>query len=116
MRTGKINRSALDWKILIEEYESRSVSCAYFCKLHQVSRGQLYKWRGYFLSHKASIEEESAFIPLVINKEEESDQENLTNITSAMKISSNSGVVVEFIAGCRYLELKAIMEIFDAAK
>jgi hypothetical protein len=39
MRTGKINRSTSDWKILIAEYESRSVSCAYFCKLHQVSKG-----------------------------------------------------------------------------
>ena len=116
MTRGAINRSTSDWKILIAEYESRSVSCGYFCKLHEVSRGQLYKWRGYFLSHKTSVEEESSFIPLVINKEEKSDQKNLTNITSAIKISSSSGVVVEFIAGCRYLELKAIMEILDAAK
>jgi transposase-like protein len=116
MATGRVNRSRLDWEILIAEYESRSVSCAYFCKLHQVSRGNLYKWRRHFLSDKKSVEEESAFIPLVINKEEESGQKNLINITSAIKISSSSGVVVEFIAGCRYLELKAVMEILDAAK
>ena len=79
MTRGPINRSTSDWKILIAEYESRSVSCGYFCKLHEVSRGQLYKWRGYFLSHKTSVEEESAFIPLVINKEEKSDQKNLTS-------------------------------------
>lgn len=116
MRTGKINRSTLDWKILIAEYESRSVSCTYFCKQHKVSKGHLYKWRLHFLSHKELVKEESSFIPLVINKEHESDQKNLTNITSAIKIISSSGVVVEFIAGCRYLEIKAIMEIFDAAK
>ena len=116
MTRGAINRSTSDWKILIAEYESRSVSCGYFCKLHQVSKGQLYKWRRYFLSHNKLATEEPTFIPLVINNEQESYQKNLTNITSAIKISSSSGVVVEFIAGCRYLELKAIMEILDAAK
>ena len=116
MRTGKINRSTLDWKILIGAYESRSVGRAYFCKLHDVSKGQIYKWRSYFLSEKESVAEESGFIPLVINNEEESGEENLTKITSGIKISNSSVVVVEFISGCRYLELKAIMEILNAAK
>jgi len=116
MTTGTVNRRKSEWKILIAEYEARSVSCAYFCKLHQVSKGQLYKWRRYFLSHNKLATEEATFIPLVINNEQESYQKNLTNITSAIKISSSSGVVVEFIAGCRYLELQAIMEILDAAK
>jgi len=116
MSKSMINRTALEWKILIAEYETRSVSCAYFCELHQVNKNQVYKWRRHFLSQQKSVKEESAFIPLAINNEQESDQPNFSNITSAMKISSRSGVVVEFMSGCRYLELKAIMEIFHATK
>ena len=111
-----LNRTETEWKLLIAEYEERSVSCAYFCELHQVSKGQVYKWRKYFLSQEKLVTERSAFIPLAINNEQDSNQQNLSNITSEIRISSNSGVVVEFISGCRYLELKAIMEILDATK
>jgi transposase-like protein len=116
MSKRRLNRSVSEWELLIKEYEARSVSCAYFCELHEVNKNQVYKWRRHFLSKKQSITEESAFIALAINREQESDQQNISNITSAIKISSSSGVVVEFISGCKYLELKAIMEILDAAK
>ena len=111
-----LNRTESEWRILIAKYELRSVTCAYFCELHQVNKGQVYKWRRHFLFQKKSVAEEPAFIPLAINNEQDSNQQNLSNITSEIRISSNSGVVVEFISGCRYLELKAIMEIFDATK
>ena len=111
-----LNHTESEWKTLIAQYESRSVTCAYFCKLHQVSKGQVYKWRQHFLSQEELISEESAFTPLVINNDEESDKENLSNITSRIRISNNAGVVIEFISGCRYLELKVIMEILHAAK
>ena len=110
------NRAKTEWKLLITEYEERSVSCAEFCKLHQVSKGQIYKWRQYFLSQEKLMVERSAFIPLTINNDQESDKQNYPNITSEIRISSSSGVVIEFISGCRYLELKAIMEILHAAK
>jgi len=116
MSSGKLNRTALEWKLLIAEYEERSVTCAYFCELHQVSKSEVYKWRRHFLSQTKSVEEESRFIPLAINSEQESDQQNMPNITSAIKISGRFGVVVEFVSGCRYLELKTIMEILHATK
>ena len=111
-----LNRTESEWKLLIAEYEERSVSCTEFCKLHQVSKGQVYKWRQHFLSQEELAVERSAFIPLVINNDQEPDKQNYPNITSEIRISSNSGVVIEFISGCRYLELKAIMEILHAAK
>ena len=116
MRKEILHRTESEWKILIAKYESRSVTCAYFCEQYQVNKGQVYKWRQYFSSQEKSVSEESAFIPLVINNEQESDQSNLSNITSEIRISSSSGVVIEFISGCRYLELKAIMEILHATK
>ena len=67
------NRAKTEWKLLITEYEERSVSCAEFCKLHQVSKGQIYKWRQYFLSQEKLMVERSAFIPLTINNDQESD-------------------------------------------
>ena len=111
-----LNRTEAEWKILIAQYESRSASCMEFCKLYQVSKGQVYKWRQYFLSQEKLMVERSAFIPLTINNDQEPDKQNYPNITSRIRISSNSGVVIEFISGCRYLELKAIMEILHAAK
>ena len=111
-----LNRTESEWKTLIAQYESRSVTCAYFCKLHRVSKGQVYKWRQHFLSQEELAVERSAFIPLVINNDQEPDKQNYPNITSEIRISSHSGVVIEFISGCRYLELKAIMEILHAAK
>lgn len=111
-----LNRTESEWKLLIAQYEERSVSCAYFCKLYQVNKGQVYKWRRHFLFQKQSVEEESAFIPLAINNDQEFDKENFSNITSEIRISSSSGVVIEFISGCRYIELKAIMEILHATK
>ena len=47
-----LNRTEAEWKTLIAQYESRSVICAEFCKLHQVSKGQVYKWRQHFLSQE----------------------------------------------------------------
>lgn len=116
MSRGKLDRTASEWELLIAEYEERSVTCAYFCELHQVSKGEVYKWRRHFLSQRQLAEEESGFISLAINSEAGSDQQDLPNITSSIKVSDGSGVVVEFISGCRYFELKAIMEIFHAAK
>jgi hypothetical protein len=111
-----LNRTESEWKLLIAKYEERSVSCAYFCELHQVRKGQIYKWRQYFSSQEKLVVERSAFIPLTITNAQESDKQNYPNITSEIRISSSSGVVIEFISGCRYLELKAIMEIFNATK
>ena len=116
MSKDTLNRTEAEWKALITQYESRSVTCAEFCKLHQVSKGQIYKWRQYFLSQEKLMVERSAFIPLTINNDQEPDKQNYPNITSEIRISSHSGVVIEFISGCRYLELKAIMEILHAAK
>ena len=111
-----LNRTEAEWKTLIAQYESRSVICAEFCKLHQVSKGQVYKWRQHFLSQEELAVEGSAFIPLTINNDQEPDKQNYPNITSEIRVSSNSGVVIEFISGYRYLELKAIMEILHATK
>ena len=110
------NRAKTEWQLLITEYEERSVSCVEFCKLHQVSKGQIYKWRQYFLSQEKLMVARSAFIPLTINNDQEPDKQNYPNITSEIRISSHFGIVIEFISGCRYLELKAIMEILHAAK
>ena len=111
-----LNHTESEWKTLIAQYESRSVTCAEFCKLYQVSKGQVYKWRQHFSSQEELAVERSAFIPLTINNDQASDKQNYPNITSEIRISGNSGVVIEFISGCRYLELKAIMEILHAAK
>ena len=111
-----LSRTESEWKTLIAQYESRSATCAYFCKLHRVSKGQVYKWRQHFLSQEELAVERSAFIPLVINNDQEPDKQNYPNITSEIRIRSHSGVVIEFISGCRYIELKAIMEILHAAK
>lgn len=111
-----LNRTEAEWRALIAQYESRSVTCAEFCKLHEVSKGQVYKWRQHFLSQEELAAERSAFIPLTINNDQESDKQNHPNITSEIRISSNSGVVIEFISGCRYLELKAIMEMLHDTK
>ena len=111
-----LNRTESGWKTLIAQYESRSVTCAEFCKLHQVSKGQVYKWRQYFSSQEKLMVERSAFIPLTINNDQESDKQNYPNITSEIRIRSHSGVVIEFISGCRYLELKAIMEMLHATQ
>jgi len=81
-----------------------------------VSKGQVYKWRQHFSSQEELAVERSAFIPLTINNDQASDNQNYPNITSRVRISSNSGVVIEFISGCRYIELKAIMEILHATK
>ena len=35
-----LNRTESEWKLLIAKYEERSVSCAYFCELHQVRKGR----------------------------------------------------------------------------
>jgi len=116
MSKDTLNRTEAEWKALIAQYESRSVTCAEFCKLHQVSKGQIYKWRQYFLSQEELAVERSAFIPLTINNDQEPDKQNYPNITSEIRISSNSGVVIEFVSGCRYIELKAIMEMLHATK
>ena len=80
------NRTKTEWKLLIAEYEERSVSCAEFCKLHQVSKGQVYKWRQHFLSQEELISEASAFIPLVINNDEEPDKQNYPNIVKCNQL------------------------------
>lgn len=110
------DRTAAEWKILIAEYESRTVTCGVFCKERRVSKGQIYKWRRHFLSECRSYDTESAFIPLAINSEQESGDQDISNITSALKIRGGSGVAVEFDSGCTYLELKAIMGLLYAAK
>ena len=111
-----LSRTESEWRALIVQYESRSVTCAEFYKLHQVSKGQVYRWRQHFSSQEELVVERSAFIPLTINNDQESDKQNYPNITSEIRISSNAGVVIEFISGCRYLELKAIMEVLHATK
>ena len=37
------------WQELVSKFESRSISSTEFCKLHNVSKGGIYKWRKYFL-------------------------------------------------------------------
>jgi len=37
------------WQELVSKFESRTISSAEFCKLHNISRGSIYKWRKYFL-------------------------------------------------------------------
>ncbi len=37
------------WQELVSKFESRTISSTEFCKLHNISRGSIYKWRKYFL-------------------------------------------------------------------
>ena len=32
------------WQELVSKFESRTISSAEFCKLHNISRGSIYKW------------------------------------------------------------------------
>jgi hypothetical protein len=36
------------WQELVSKFESRTISSAEFCKLHNISRGSIYKWRKYW--------------------------------------------------------------------
>ena len=43
------------WQELVSKFESRSISSTEFCKLHNVSKGGIYKWRKYFLENQVMI-------------------------------------------------------------
>ena len=43
------------WQELVSKFESRSISSTEFCKLHNVSKGGIYKWRKYFLENQVSM-------------------------------------------------------------
>lgn len=115
------NRTILseqDWQEIIAEYEARAMSCKEFCKLHNLSKGQVYKWRKYFLSQKNTkikLDEAAEFIPMKINRAIELAAIAST-IKSPIKLSGASGITLELLSGCAISELKAIMELLHAAK
>ena len=40
--------SEQEWKELVFKFESRKISSTEFCKLHNISRAMMYKWRDHF--------------------------------------------------------------------
>ena len=52
------------WQELVSKFESRTISSAEFCKLHNISRGSIYKWRKYFLDDQNDFDGSGDFISL----------------------------------------------------
>ena len=104
------------WQELVSKFESRSISSTEFCKLHNVSKGGIYKWRKYFLENQVCTKYPS-FIPLEI-------EQNLPNnscrdeirVYSSLKVTNSSGLTIEFAEGCKLLELNAIIGVINATK
>jgi hypothetical protein len=106
---------AKKWKLLIEQYESRKISCEAFFELHNVSRGNLYKWRRHYLTKNSDIKKES-FICLEVDPSQGFKPLEDLKINSPIKISNKLGVTVECVVGCKYSELKAIIEVLNATE
>ena len=104
-----------NWQLLIDQYESRKISREAFCKLHNVSIGDLYKWRKYYLSNISSHNEE-LFIPLEINSSKIVTSRDDFQITSSIKISNKSRISIELTAGCNRSELTTIIEVLNATE
>lgn len=88
-----------------------------FCKLHNISRGSIYKWRKYFLDDQNDFDGSGDFISLSVNDRKlSSSSQEFIKINSPLKMTSRSGVVIELNSGCNISELKSIMEALNATK
>jgi hypothetical protein len=112
-----INKRNRYWKALVVKFESRTISIAEFCKLHKISKGSIYKWRKYFTDDRNDCEDSGDFIPLSV------DDSNLgyankwlIKISSPLKMTNHTGVVIELNSGCNISELKSIVEVLSATK
>jgi hypothetical protein len=109
-----INRA---WQELVSKFESRTISSAEFCKLHNISRGSIYKWRKYFLDDQNDFDGSGDFISLSVNDRKlSSSSQEFIKINSPLKMTNRSGVVIELNSGCNISELKSIMEALNATK
>ena len=110
------------WQELVSKFESRTISSAEFCKLHNISRGSIYKWRKYlwrkyFLDDQNDFDGPSDFISLSVNDRKlSSSSQEFIKINSPLKMTNRSGVVIELNSGCNISELKSIMEVLNATK
>ncbi len=136
------NLSKSQWYQLILKFEKREESCTRFCKIHNISPSAIYKWRRYFheSSEQGMANENSKsknFIPINIDHSNSKinqnslsnsaallknssplsleDSSRLSKLSSSFKISK-SDLSLEFVKGCSVLELRAILEIINAAK
>jgi len=101
------------WQELVSKFESRTISSAEFCKLHNISRGSIYKWRKY----QNDFDGPGDFISLSVNDRKlSSSSQGFIKINSPLKMTSRSGVVIELNSGCNISELKSIMEALNATK
>ena len=97
------------WQELVSKFESRTISSAEFCKLHNISRGSIYKWRKYFLDDQNDFDGSGDFISLSVNDRKlSSSSQEFIKINSPLKMTSRSGVVIELNSGCNISELKSI--------
>jgi transposase-like protein len=105
------------WQELVSQFESRTISSAEFCKLHNISRGSIYKWRKYFLDDQHDFDGSGDFISLSINDSKlSSSSAEFIKINSPLKMINRCGVVIELHAGCNISELKSIIEVLNATK
>lgn len=105
------------WQELVSKFESRTISSAEFCKLHNISRGSIYKWRKYFLDDQNDFAGSGDFIPLSVNDSKlSSSSQVFIKIDSPLKMTNRSGVMIELNSGCNISELKSIMEVLNATK
>jgi len=105
------------WQELVSKFESRTISSAEFCKLHNISRGSIYKWRKYFLDDQNDFDGSGDFISLSVNDRKlSSSSQEFIKINSPLKMTSRSGVIIELNSGCNISELKSIMEALNATK
>ncbi len=136
------NLSKAEWYQLVLKFEKRAESCAKFCKIHNISSGSIYKWRRYFHDNQKQAMvnqnlESKNFIPINIDNSSSKINQNslsgsatllksssplsleesakLSKLSSSFKISK-SDLSLEFVKGCSLLELRAILEIINAAK
>ena len=105
------------WQELVSKFESRTISSTEFCKLHNISRGSIYKWRKYFLDYQNDFAGSCDFIPLSVNDSKlSSSSQEFIKINSPLRMTNRSGVVIELNSGCNISELKSIMEVLNATK
>jgi hypothetical protein len=105
------------WQELVSKFESRTISSTEFCKLHNISRESIYKWRKYFLDDQNDFDCSGDFISLSVNDSKlSSSSQEFIKINSPLKMTNRSGVVIELNSGCNISELKSIMEALNATK
>jgi hypothetical protein len=108
-----------EWQELVFKFESRSISSIEFCKLHNISKASIYKWRKIFMEERAYSAESNNFISLAISQDSGSTSNHMgkkISVSSPLKISNSLGLTIEFSSGCKLFELAAIIEVLNATK